>query len=417
MHVLDTLKARGFIEQSSDPEGLRAAMDAGPIAFYVGFDPTGPSLHVGHLLPALMAWHLQQAGHTAIALFGGGTGMVGDPSGKTEARQLLMEQTIRDNLARQRDQIGRFLTLDGERGKTVDNAEWLMGLEYIPFLREIGSVFSVNRMLAAEGYKQRLEKGLSFLEFNYQLLQAYDFLELHRREGVVLQIGGNDQWGNLVAGIDLVRRKEQHTVYAMTLPLLTTATGAKMGKTASGAVWLDGEMMPPFDFYQYWINVDDRDVGRFLKLFTTLPLDECARLGALTGPEVRTAKAVLAREVTTLVHGAEAAAEAQRAAQAMTSATVSDDLPTWAIPESLLSEAPAWFVVVAEAGLAKSRSEARRLMQGGGVKLDGEALTDLDAVCTAAALGADGVVLRVGKKRAARIVRETGAGVSLFTRT
>jgi len=404
MHVLDELQARGFIKQSSDPDGLRAAMDEGPVRYYAGFDPTGPSLHIGHLLPILMMWHLQQAGHVPIALFGGGTGMVGDPSGKTEARQLLAEQVIADNLARQRAQVGRFLTLDGARGLTVDNADWLLELQYIPFLRDIGSCFSVNRMLAAEGYKQRLERGLSFLEFNYQLLQAYDFLQLHQRHGVTLQIGGDDQWGNLVAGIDLVRRKAQHTVYAMTIPLLTTATGAKMGKTAKGAVWLDADMLPPFDFYQYWINVDDRDVGRFLKLYTTLPLEECERLGAMQGKDVRTAKAALAHAVTTLVHGMQAADEAQRAAKAMTSATASDDLPTYAVPPELLATTPAWFVIIAESGLAKSRGEARRLIKGGGVKLDGDKLSDGEAVVTADDLGADGIVLRVGKKRAARIV-------------
>lgn len=401
MHVLDLLQARGFVKQCSDADALRDALSAGCVSFYVGFDPTGPSLHVGHLLPLLMARHLQDAGHRAIALFGGGTGLVGDPSGKTEARQLLDEARIADNLDRQRAQAGRFVDLtDPARGLVVNNADWLLALHYIPFLREIGREFSVNRMLAAEGYKQRLERGLSFLEFNYQLLQAYDFLQLHQREGVTLQIGGDDQWGNLIAGIDLVRRKAQAQVFALTLPLLTTATGAKMGKTAAGAVWLDADMLSPFDFYQYWINVDDRDVGRFLRLYTLLPLDRCDALAALTGPDVREAKRVLAAEVTALVHGAEAAEEAARAAVAMVQAEAADALPTHALDADM-----PWVAVIASAGLAKSRSEARRLVQQGAVKLDGETLTDVDAVATAAALG-DGVVLRVGKKRASRVVAE-----------
>lgn len=403
MHVLDELSARGFIKQCSDPDGLRSLMDQGPVSFYVGFDPTGPSLHVGHLLPILMARHLQRAGHRPIALFGGGTGLVGDPSGKTEARQLLAEESIRENLARQQAQVGRFLDLTAPHGAVVDNAEWLLSLSYIPFLREIGSCFSVNRMLTAEGYRQRLERGLSFLEFNYQLLQAYDFLQLLQREGVRLQIGGDDQWGNLVAGIDLVRRKAQETVYALTLPLLTTASGAKMGKTAAGAVWLDPDMLSPFDFYQFWINVDDRDVGRFLKLYTLLPLDECERLGSLTGQDIREAKRTLALEVTGQVHGQAAAEQAAQGAVAMASAEASDALPTHAVTPDRLAEAPAWFVQIADAGLCASNSEARRMIQQGAVKIDGERMADPKAEATAERLSGEGVVVQVGKKKAARL--------------
>lgn len=401
MHVLDELHARGFVKQCSDEEALRAALDAGPITFYAGFDPTADSLHVGHLLPILLMRHLQRAGHRAVALAGGGTGMVGDPSGKTEARMLLDEAAIQANVEAIREQVGRFLDLDDpERGILADNAEWILQLNYVAFLRDIGKEFSVNRMLAAEGYKQRLERGLSFIEFNYQLLQAYDFLELHRRHGVRLQLGGDDQWGNILAGVDLVRRKEQAQVFALTLPLLTTASGQKMGKTHTGAVWLSAERFSPFDFYQYWVNVDDRDVGKLLRLFTFLPLDRIEQLEALTGPAIRDAKAVLAWEVTALVHGEAAANEARDGAKAMVRGEAADDLPTHAV-----DEAPIPLVsVLADAGLVKSRSEARRMVQQGAVKVDGDKVDDVDTVLEAAALGGDGLVVRVGKKRAARIV-------------
>lgn len=405
MHVLDELEARGFIKQCSDLDGLRSALDAGPVTFYAGFDPTADSLHVGHLLPILMMAHLQRAGHDPLAVVGGGTGMVGDPSGKTEARKLLDEAAIRSNLEAQQAQLARFLDFEGEHAaRVLDNAEWLLELEYIPFLRDIGSLFSVNRMLSAEGYRIRLERGLSFIEFNYQILQAFDFLTLYRREGCRLQLGGDDQWGNILAGLDLIRRKEQGQAYALTIPLLTTATGAKMGKTVAGAVWLDAEKFKPFDFYQYWLNVDDRDVGHFLKLYTFLPLDRIAELEALQGKDIRQAKAVLAFEVTRMVHGHDAAVVAQQGAKAMVAGEAADDLPTHSLSAEALAEEPHVAAVLADAGLTRSRGEARRLIKGGAVRIDTDRISDPHTALTPAMVPDDGVVIRVGKKRAVRVV-------------
>ncbi len=402
MDVFERLVARGFVQQTTGADELRAALAAGPVTFYIGFDPTADSLHAGSLVQILVMRWLQQAGHRAIALVGGGTAQVGDPSGKTELRQMLTQEQLDHNTAGIAGQLGRFLVLDGERGRLVDNAEWLMQLRYIPFLRDIGRQFSVNKMLSAEAYKQRLERGLSFIEFNYQILQAYDFLELHRRHACTLQIGGDDQWGNILAGVDLVRRCEQAHTHAMTTPLITTASGAKMGKTAQGAVWLDAARTSPFDWYQYWLNVEDRDVGRFLKLYTWLEIDECERLAALPGAEVREAKRVLAFETTAMVHGREAAEEAEKAARAMVAGEASDDLPTIEIADHAGDDGRL-AVVLAAAGIAKSRSEARRLIQGGGVTVDNEKVTDTD-LHLGAALVAGPVVVRVGKKRAVRVV-------------
>ena len=326
--------------------------------------------------------------------------MVGDPSGKTEMRQLLSREGIATNVAGLKAQLSRFLTFGDDAGLLVDNADWLLDLNYVDFLREIGREFSVNRMLAAEAYKQRLERGLSFIEFNYMLLQSYDYLELHQRHGCTLQMGGDDQWGNIVAGVDLVRRKTSNRVYGLTHPLITTASGAKMGKTAKGAVWLDPRRTPVFDFFQYWLNVEDADVAKLLKLYTFLDLERIAELEALTGASIREAKRVLATEVTTLVHGAEAAQEAERAAKAMVSGAATTDLPTHAIAETTLLVA-----VLAGAGLTKSNGEGRRLIKGGGVKLDNEKVTDPEAAIDPASLGDEGRVARVGKKRAVRIVR------------
>ena len=285
MNPFDILRERGLIQQCTGEAEVRAAFDAGPVTFYAGFDPTSDSMHIGHLLPVMaMAW-LQRAGHRPIAVVGGGTAMVGDPSGKTELRQMLSEDDIRANSEALQEQLSRFLVLDGEKGLMVNNAEWLMQLQYIPFLREVGRHFSVNRMLAMDAYKQRLERksGLSFIEFNYQLLQAYDFLALYRTHGCTLQMGGDDQWGNILAGTDLIRRMEQGEAWGLTFPLITTASGAKMGKTAAGAVWLDANRLAPFDYFQHWLNVADTDVGRFLRLYTFLPINEVQKLEALQG--------------------------------------------------------------------------------------------------------------------------------------
>lgn len=404
MDSFDVLRSRGFVQQCTNEEELRAALAAGPVTFYVGFDPTADSLHVGSMLQIMaMAW-LQRLGHRPIAVVGGGTAMVGDPSGKTELRQMLTEEQIAQNLLGLKRQLQRFLVVDGERGLMVDNAEWLMKLQYIPFLRDVGRHFSVNRMLAAEAYKLRLERGLSFIEFNYQILQAYDYLELHRRHGCTLQFGGDDQWGNILAGVDLIRRVECAHVHGMTLPLLLTATGEKMGKTAAGAMWLDGTKTAPFDFYQYWLNVDDRDVGRFLRLYTFMPLDEVARLETLRGADIREAKRVLARSVTTLVHGDEAADAAEQAARAMVSGEATEDMPTHEISAAVAAEGIKIPVLLADTGLAGSRGEARRLVENGGVRLGHEKVSDPDLVVTGALIGEQGIVLRVGKKRAVRVV-------------
>lgn len=399
MDAFETLKARGFVENSSGEEQLREALSK-PLTYYVGFDPTADSLHVGHLIPFMaMAW-LQRAGHRAIVVIGGGTAMVGDPSGKTELRQMLSREQIEHNGEQYLKQVAPILTLDGEAGVLVNNADWLLGLGYVDFLREIGRHFSVNRMLAAEAYKQRLERGLSFIEFNYQLLQAYDFLELHKRYGCSLQLGGNDQWGNILAGTDLVRRVAGNEVYGLTHPLILTASGEKMGKTAGGAIWLDPARLSPFDYYQYWINCHDDDVVRFLKMFTFLPLEKIDALAQLKGADIREAKRVLAREATTLIHGAEATAKAEAGARAMTGNQASDDLP------SHVADAGDDLRVVAllaAAGLTRSLGEGRRLIKNGGVRQDGEKVADPDHELDAGSLGGEGVVLRVGKKRAIRV--------------
>ncbi|TNE90168.1 MAG: tyrosine--tRNA ligase [Deltaproteobacteria bacterium] len=404
MNPLDVLKARGFVQQCTGEEAVREALSSSTVTYYVGFDPTADSLHVGHLLPIMAMAHLQRGGHRPIAVVGGGTASVGDPSGKTEMRKMLSRADIDANALAMKAQIERFLVLDGDKGLMVNNADWLLELNYIGFLREIGRHFSVNRMLAAEAYKQRLERGLSFIEFNYQLLQAYDFLELFRRNGCTLQMGGDDQWGNILAGTDLTRRMEQAEVHGLTFPLITTADGKKMGKTEGGAVWLDPSKTSPFDYFQYWLNVDDRDVGRLLKLYTFLPLDRIAELEKLAGPDIREAKRVLAREQTTLVHGAEACASAEAAGHAMVEARASEDLATHAVSAEDLAAGYGVIAALADSGLCKSRGEARRAIQGGGVRLDNEKVSDIEALIPADAAAGDGVVLRFGKKRVVRII-------------
>jgi tyrosyl-tRNA synthetase len=396
--ALRVLRERGFIQQVSDDEELKKQLGAGRVTFYSGFDPTASSLHVGSLVPLMAMAHLGRAGHRPIALLGGGTTMVGDPSGKTELRQMLTPEAIAENRVAIESQVRRVLG-DVPDVLVVDNGEWLLPLNYIDFLREIGRHFSVNRMLAAEAYKQRLEKGLSFIEFNYQLLQAYDFLVLRRRHGCALQIGGDDQWGNIVAGVDLIRRVDQGQAYALTFPLITTATGAKMGKTAAGAVWLDAQRTSPYDFYQYFVNVDDRDVVRFLKLFTVHPLPEIVRFETVVGAELREAKKLLAHGVTAIVHGAAAADEAQRAAAAAFGGGGDESaIPTFAVTgsEKIVD-------VLAASGLAASKSVARRLVEQGGVRLGARKVATVDETLQVAEVG-DGVLLHAGKKSVRRLV-------------
>ncbi|HEY2731107.1 MAG TPA: tyrosine--tRNA ligase [Polyangia bacterium] len=396
--ALRVLRERGFIQQISDEEELKQQLATRRVTFYSGFDPTASSLHVGSLVPLMAMAHLGRAGHRPIALLGGGTTMVGDPSGRTELRQMLTKEAIADNRAGIEAQVRRVLG-DVPDAVVVDNGEWLLPLNYIDFLREIGRHFSVNRMLAAEAYKQRLEKGLSFIEFNYQLLQAYDFLVLKRRHDCTLQIGGDDQWGNIVAGVDLIRRVDQGHAFALTFPLITTASGAKMGKTAAGAVWLDAGRTSPYDFYQHFVNVDDRDVVRFLKLFTVVPLPEIERFEAVVGAELRDAKRLLAQGVTTIVHGAAAADEAQRAAAAAFGGGGDESaLPTFAVAgtEKIVD-------VLAASGLAASKSVARRLVAQGGVRVGDRKVADVDETLTAGEIGG-GVVLHAGKKSVRRLV-------------
>ena len=399
MDVFEILEERGFVQQCTNLALVRDALSQGPVTFYVGIDPTGDSLHIGHLLPVMAMCWLQRAGHRPIAVMGAATAMVGDPSGKTEMRQMLSVEQIAANAQAIITQLDHLLVLDGQAGIMANNADWLLELNYITFLREIGRNFSVNRMLAAEAYKQRLERGLSFIEFNYQLLQAYDFLELFRRHECTLQVGGDDQWGNILAGTDLIRRMEQAEAHGLTLPLITTASGAKMGKTAQGAVWLDAAKCPVFDYFQYWINVDDRDVGRFLRLYTFLPLDRIVALEKLTGADIREAKRVLAYEATRLVHGEEEAEKAKAAAAAMVAHEATDDMPTFVLPNE-----DKLVAVLVDAALAKSRGAARRLIAQGGVRIEGEKVLDVELVLSPSELGGQGMVVRVGKKRAVRVL-------------
>lgn len=374
MHILDELQARGVIKTSTDLGALREAMDAGPVTFYIGFDPTGDSLHVGHLTQVLTMRRLQQAGHQPIVVLGGGTAMVGDPTGKDATRAILTPEAIESNVAIFRKQVRRLLRMaptdsfvEGDNAAiALNNADWLLGLGYISFLRDTGKHFSVNKMVTAEGTRQRLERnqGMSFIEFNYHLLQSYDYLDLHRNYGCTLQVGGDDQWFNILGGVDLVRRECAQSVHAFTTPLVTTADGKKMGKTEKGAVWIDPDKLSPYDYFQYWVNVQDDDVGRFMKIYTDLSLDRIAEYEALQGADIREAKRVLAFEATSMLHGAEEAQKADDAAKAAFSGGVSEDMPTHSVafPVGLLD-------VLADGGLCKSRGDARRQIAQGAVRL------------------------------------------------
>ncbi|RVT94573.1 tyrosine--tRNA ligase [Sphingomonas crocodyli] len=394
--LLRLLDARGYIHQVTDASALDALAAKGIVPGYIGFDPTAPSLHVGSLVQIMLLRRLQQAGHKPIVLMGGGTGKIGDPSFKDEARKLLTTDLIASNVASIKRIFERFLTFgDGPTDAVmVDNADWLDKLEYIPFLREVGQHFSINRMLSFDSVKLRLdrEQSLSFLEFNYMILQAYDFMELSRRSGVRLQMGGSDQWGNIVNGIELARRMDGTEVYGITTPLITTADGGKMGKTMSGAIWLNEDALPAYDYWQFWRNTHDKDVGRFLRLFTDLPLDEIVRLEALGGQEINQAKIVLANEATAMCRGAEAAAAAaETARRTFEEGSAGGDLPAFAVPGGSIGILDA----LVNLGLVASKGEAKRLIKGGGARIDGEKVSDENAVVT---VSGDGVKLSAGKK-------------------
>jgi len=403
---LRILSERGFIHQMSDETGLDDLLAKESVTAYIGYDPTASSLHVGHLMQIMMLRWFQATGHQPISLMGGGTGMVGDPSFKEEARKLMTIETIEENIASIKRCFSHYLDYDkGPKGGAlmINNAEWLRPLNYLEFLRDVGRHFSVNRMLSFDSVKTRLdrEQSLSFLEFNYMILQAYDFVELNQRYGCRLQMGGSDQWGNIINGIDLGHRMGTPQLYALTAPLLTTSSGAKMGKSASGAVWLNADLLPVYDFWQYWRNTEDADVVRFLKLFTILPMDEIARLAALGGSEINEAKKILATEVTTLLHGRDAAEQAaETARKTFEEGALADTLPTVEVAAAELEAGIGLLALIVKAGLAASNGEARRHVQGGAVKINDAGVSDERMAVGSAQLTGDGVIkLSLGKKK------------------
>jgi tyrosyl-tRNA synthetase len=400
MSVIKTLEERGFVKQTTHQEPLYEVLEKEKVTFYIGFDPTADSLHVGHMLPVMGMAYMQRAGHRPIAILGGGTAMIGDPSGKTDMRKMLTQETINHNASCFKKQLSRFIDFDNDRALMVNNGEWLLNLNYIDFLREIGSQFSVNRMLTAECFKSRMEKGLSFIEFNYMLLQSYDFLTLFRKYGCKLQMGGDDQWSNILYGVDLIRRLEGKEAYGITFPLLTTASGKKMGKTEAGAVWLDPEKTSPYEFYQYWRNTEDQDVEKFLRLYTFLPMDEVRRLSALKDQEINEAKKVLAYEVTKLVHGEEEADKAAAVATAFFSgANNRNDMPAVELSQTELAKGLTIIDLVFLAGLAESKSEARRLVTQGGIALGEERVSEFNRVIGASDFKDGKLLLKRGKKQ------------------
>ena len=407
-NALDVLRERGFIAQTTFEDELNKTFENGMVTFYTGFDPTADSLHIGHYIPIMAMAHLQRAGHKPIALMGGGTAMIGDPSGKTDMRKMMTVETIDDNVAHIKKQMERFLDFDETKPNSaiiVNNADWLRNLNYISFLRDVGALFSVNRMLTAECYKQRLEKGLTFLEFNYMLMQSYDFLQLFEKYGCCLQTGGDDQWSNMLSGADLIRRKLEKPAFALTFKLLLTHDGRKMGKTEKGALWLDPAKTSPYDFYQYWRNVDDADVEKCLALLTFLPMEEVRRLGAYKDSRINEAKVKLAYEVTKLIHGEEEANKAKAAAEALFSGSgAAGSTPTTEVTEEELAAENRLLAWASKVGLFKSNGEARKAIQQGGLYIGNEKVTDEDFRVTADMLKGDGLLIRRGKKAYHRLI-------------
>lgn len=420
MSVLDVLRERGFVDAVTHEEELKDYLQNHRATCYIGFDPTASSLHVGSLVCIMALAHMQRNGHRPIALVGGGTGLIGDPSGKTEMRKVITHEQIDENKLGIRSQLARFLDFSDDSALLLDNADWLTGLEYIPFLRDIGRHFSVNRMIKAESYRMRIEseEGLSFIEFNYMLLQAYDFMKLSQSHDCLLQMGGSDQWGNIVAGIDLVRRTQNKTAFGITFPLITTSSGIKMGKTHKGAVWLDPERTPPYDYYQFWMNTDDADVVRFLALFTFLPMEEITEVGALEGAELNSAKSILAYEATTIAHGREAAETAFHSAVSVFGAPSIPEalMPSSRVPRGTVTAGdaavPATSIarevfergisavdLFADCGLSESKAKARRLLEQGGGYVNDERIDSFDRKISLSDFADDELLLRAGKKR------------------
>ena len=403
-NVFDVLKERGFIAQCTDEEGVRELLGKESVTFYTGFDPTADSLHVGHFLGLMAMSHMQRAGHRPVCLVGGGTGTVGDPSGRTDMRRMLTDADIEHNCDCFKKQIARFIDFSEGKALMVNNGDWLRKLNYIELLREVGAHFTVNRMLGAEAYKTRWEKGLTFLEFNYMVMQAYDFLELSHRCGCKLQMGGDDQWSNIIAGVELIRRKEAKPAYGLTFMLLTKSDGQKMGKTAGGALWLDAEKTSPYDFYQYWRNIDDADVEKCLALLTFLPMEEVRRLGALRDAAINEAKTVLAYEVTKLVHGEAEAKKAKEGAEAMFGGgAASAELPTFTLTAEEMGAK--LLDILAKNGVFSSKSEGRRLISQGGVTLNGARVTDADYRLQEEDFSDGTALVKKGKKKHYRLVK------------
>ena len=402
MTLWEELKARNLIAQVTDEEEIKEMVNAGKATFYIGFDPTADSLHVGHFMALCLMKRLQMAGNRPIALLGGGTGMIGDPSGRTDMRQMMTKETIQHNIECFKKQMERFIDFSDGKALMVNNADWLLDLNYVDVLREVGPHFSVNRMLTAECYKQRMERGLSFLEFNYMIMQSYDFYMLYQKYGCNMQFGGDDQWSNMLGGTELIRRKLGKDAYAMTITLLLNSEGKKMGKTQAGAVWLDPDKTSPFDFYQYWRNVDDADVVNCLRLLTFLPLEQIEEMAKWEGSQLNQAKEILAYELTGLVHGEEEAKKAQDGARALFSGGAdTENMPSTALADEDFNEEGTIDLIslLVKTGLEKTRSDARRSIQQGGVTVDQDKVTDVYAALTREQFGTDGVVIRKGKKK------------------